>query len=131
MSRDNDAFPFSTAQAASIAGVDVLCLRLTFVGEMGYELHIPYEEARKVYDLLRAAGDAYVMTTIGLYMLPSLLRGMRTFVCEGRRGERKKERKKEPNMTYAFVLCVFHMLTPVHPYTPIHLLPPSFLRTSI
>ena len=62
MFRDNDVFPFSTAQAASIAGVDILCLRLTFVGELGYELHIPYDEAGKVYDVLRAAGDAYVIT---------------------------------------------------------------------
>jgi glycine cleavage system aminomethyltransferase T len=101
LSRGNDAFPFSTAQAASIAGVDVLCLRLTFVGEMGYELHIPYEEAGKVYDVLRAAGDAYVMTTIGLYMLPSSFPpccGGRVRLCV-RGGEERGRRRGRRNLT--------------------------------
>lgn len=33
---DNDSFPFSTARTIKVAGHDVLALRLTFIGEMGY-----------------------------------------------------------------------------------------------
>ena len=59
---DDEAFPFSTCQENSItiAGHPVaMCLRLTFVGELGYELHIANEHAVNVYRALREAGEAY------------------------------------------------------------------------
>lgn len=51
-SLSNEAFPFSTHQYLEIAGVSLHCLRLTFVGEMGWELHVPAEFAVAVYDAL-------------------------------------------------------------------------------
>lgn len=58
---DNEMFPFSTARSnLSLNGIPVeFILRLTFVGEVGYELHVGKERAVSVYDALRAAGDAY------------------------------------------------------------------------
>eukprot|EP00977_Amphora_coffeiformis_P024538 scaffold16127_cov186-Amphora_coffeaeformis.AAC.1 len=50
---------FSTCQEIVLAGVKMHCLRLTFVGELGFELHIPSSEAKAVYQAVRAAGDAY------------------------------------------------------------------------
>jgi len=58
-SLDHAVFPFSTCQVLSIAGVEVFCLRLTFVGELGFELHVPAAHAAHVYRAVRAAGDAY------------------------------------------------------------------------
>lgn len=50
---------FSTCQEIELAGVKLYCLRLTFVGELGFELHAPSSEAAALYRAIRKAGDAY------------------------------------------------------------------------
>ena len=50
----------------------MLCARLTYVGELGYELHIPVEQAAHVYDRLVAAGAACGLRHAGLKALGSL-----------------------------------------------------------
>jgi 4-methylaminobutanoate oxidase (formaldehyde-forming) len=52
----NAGFPFGTARAISIAGCPVLALRVTYVGELGWELHMPTEVAVTVYESLMATG---------------------------------------------------------------------------
>ena len=42
---DNDGFPFGTAQRIEVAGHDVLAMRMTYVGELGWELYVPWDEA--------------------------------------------------------------------------------------
>lgn len=56
---DLSAFPFSTARDdLTVAGVHgVRCLRLTFMGEMGFELHIPAQKAAEAYEKIRTAAD--------------------------------------------------------------------------
>ena len=51
------AFPFSTAQEIDVAGVRCRAVRITYVGELGWELHVPRGDAGRVYDALHAAGD--------------------------------------------------------------------------
>merc|ERR1712232_542920 len=58
-SLQDEAFPFSTCQQIEIVGHKLMCLRLTFVGELGFELHIPEESALAVYQAIREAGDVY------------------------------------------------------------------------
>ena len=41
----NAAFPFGTCRTIALAGAPVLALRITYVGELGWELHIPVEFA--------------------------------------------------------------------------------------
>ncbi|MEI9983410.1 MAG: FAD-dependent oxidoreductase [Aliidongia sp.] len=53
---NNQAFPFASAREIRIAGAPVLAIRLTYVGELGWELHIPVEFAVAVYEALSAAG---------------------------------------------------------------------------
>ena len=53
----NAGFPFGTARAISIAGCPVLALRVTYVGELGWELHMPTEVAVTVYESLMATGQ--------------------------------------------------------------------------
>ncbi|CAJ1421916.1 unnamed protein product [Effrenium voratum] len=53
---ENDAFPFSSGRWLNIAGTKLLSLRLTFVGELGFELHVPSEAAVDVYRAVHAAG---------------------------------------------------------------------------
>ena len=41
----NEAFPFRTAREIDIGFARVLCIRITYLGELGYELYIPTEQA--------------------------------------------------------------------------------------
>jgi 4-methylaminobutanoate oxidase (formaldehyde-forming) len=53
----NAAFPFGTARPISVANCPVLALRVTYVGELGWELHMPVEVAVTVYEALMATGQ--------------------------------------------------------------------------
>jgi heterotetrameric sarcosine oxidase gamma subunit len=68
----NEAFPFRTARYIDIGFARVLCIRITYLGELGYELHIPAEQAAAVYDRLIAAGEPLGLTHAGLKALASL-----------------------------------------------------------
>ncbi|MEP6761498.1 MAG: FAD-dependent oxidoreductase, partial [Sporichthyaceae bacterium] len=68
----NDAFPFRTAREIAIGYARVLCIRITYLGELGYELYIPTEQATHVYDRLVAAGQATNLRHAGLKALASL-----------------------------------------------------------
>jgi heterotetrameric sarcosine oxidase gamma subunit len=68
----NEAFPFRTAREIDIGYARVLCIRITYLGELGYELHIPTEQATHVYDRLVEAGKAFGLRHAGLKALASL-----------------------------------------------------------
>jgi len=52
----NAGFPFARVKTIGIAGCPVRALRITYVGELGYELHVPVEYATTVYDTMMEAG---------------------------------------------------------------------------
>ncbi len=66
------AFPFATARQVRIGYQTVLALRLTYMGELGWELYIPTSFALPVYDALVAAGPAFGLKHCGLHTLNSL-----------------------------------------------------------
>jgi heterotetrameric sarcosine oxidase gamma subunit len=68
----NEAFPFRAAAEIDIGFARVLCIRITYLGELGYELYIPAEQAAGVYDRLVAAGSAVGLRHAGLKALGSL-----------------------------------------------------------
>ena len=68
----NAAFPFRTARDIDIGLARVLCLRITYLGELGYELYVPAEQALPVYDRLVEAGVAHGLRHAGLKALASL-----------------------------------------------------------
>jgi glycine cleavage system aminomethyltransferase T/glycine/D-amino acid oxidase-like deaminating enzyme len=68
----NEAFPFRTAREIDLGFARVLCIRITYLGELGYELYIPAEQAVHVYDRLVAAGTAFGLRHAGLKALSSL-----------------------------------------------------------
>jgi 4-methylaminobutanoate oxidase (formaldehyde-forming) len=68
----NEAFPFRQAKEIAIGFGRVLCVRVTYVGELGYELYIPTEQAVHVYDILAEAGKVFDLTHAGLKALNSL-----------------------------------------------------------
>jgi 4-methylaminobutanoate oxidase (formaldehyde-forming) len=68
----NEAFPFRTAREIDIGYARVLCVRITYLGELGYELYVPAEQATHVYDRIVEAGDACGLRHAGLKALSSL-----------------------------------------------------------
>lgn len=68
----NASFPFATTQTIDIAGCAVLALRVTYVGELGWELHLPVEYATTVYAALMKAGAAHGLKNAGYRAIESL-----------------------------------------------------------
>jgi heterotetrameric sarcosine oxidase gamma subunit len=68
----NEAFPFRAAREIDIGFARVLCIRITYLGELGYELYIPAEQATHVYDRLVGAGADLGLCHAGLKALSSL-----------------------------------------------------------
>lgn len=66
------AFPFFTAQEIDIGYANVLAIRVTYVGELGWELHIPTIHAVQIYDQLVEAGKEFGLRLAGLQTLNSL-----------------------------------------------------------
>jgi 4-methylaminobutanoate oxidase (formaldehyde-forming) len=68
----NPGFPFGTAKRISVAGCPVLALRVTYVGELGWELHLPTEFAVTVYEALMDAGATLGLTNAGYRAIETL-----------------------------------------------------------
>jgi len=68
----NDAFPFRAARQIDVGYARVLCIRITYLGELGYELYVPTEQATHVYERLVAAGEGVGLRHAGLKALASL-----------------------------------------------------------
>ena len=68
----NTAFPFATFQNIHIAGAPVRALRVTYVGELGWELHVPTEFALRLFDALMQAGQAHGIRLAGYRAIESL-----------------------------------------------------------
>ncbi|WP_406873543.1 FAD-dependent oxidoreductase [Aminobacter sp. P9b] len=68
----NAAFPFGHIKEIAIAGATIRALRVTYVGELGWELHVPIEATGEVFDALMAAGAAHGIRPVGYRALESL-----------------------------------------------------------
>ncbi len=68
----NAAFPFGHVREIEIAGHNVRALRVTYVGELGWELHVPLAATGEVFDALMAAGAAHGIRPVGYRALESL-----------------------------------------------------------
>jgi len=77
----SDAFPFGTSRLISLAYATVRATRITYVGELGWELYVPTEFAVGVYEDLLAAGAEFSVTRGGYYAIESLRleKGYRAF----------------------------------------------------
>ena len=68
----NNAFPFRAVRYIDVGFARLLCVRVTYVGELGYELYIPAEHATEVYERIVEAGRVFGLTHAGLKALSSL-----------------------------------------------------------
>jgi glycine cleavage system aminomethyltransferase T/glycine/D-amino acid oxidase-like deaminating enzyme len=68
----NAAFPFATAKEIDLAYARVWATRITYVGELGWELHMPVEFAAGVFEALMQAGEPHGLRLAGYHALNSL-----------------------------------------------------------
>jgi 4-methylaminobutanoate oxidase (formaldehyde-forming) len=68
----NKGFPFGQIRRVQIAGAPVIALRVTYVGELGWELHIPVEFLTTVYEALMAEGAKHGIANAGYRAIESL-----------------------------------------------------------
>lgn len=80
---DNGAFPPGSAQRMTIGGVDLLALRVSFAGELGWELHCSAGEAAKLHAALAASTGADGLQPAGYFALLNSLRVEKGFVHYG------------------------------------------------
>jgi 4-methylaminobutanoate oxidase (formaldehyde-forming) len=69
---DDAAFPFATAQEIDVGWTTVLALRVSFVGEPGWELYAPVESLVGLYDRVVAAGEGFGLRHAGYHALDGL-----------------------------------------------------------
>lgn len=68
----SEAFPWGTAREIEAADAYALALRMSFAGELGWELHVPTEFAVDVYDAVLEAGAELGLRHAGYHALDSL-----------------------------------------------------------
>ena len=67
-----DSFPFGSARNIRIAGCDLTALRVTYVGELGWELHCRQQDAESIYQALMEAGQGAGISDAGYRAIESL-----------------------------------------------------------
>ncbi len=68
----NEAFRFLTCQRVRIQGLQALALRVSFAGELGWEIHMPVEHVLAVFQTIAKSGQQYGLEHVGYRALESL-----------------------------------------------------------
>ena len=66
---EKDNFKFATAKYISIEGIKIWAQRLSYVGELGYELYVDFKDAKKIYELLVDKGKNFNLSNCGMHTL--------------------------------------------------------------
>ncbi|NBT28198.1 MAG: FAD-dependent oxidoreductase, partial [Gammaproteobacteria bacterium] len=70
--KNEDGFTWMQARKISVAGIAVRALRVSYVGELGWELHCPIGQLAELHDALMASGEAFGIRRFGTYAMNSL-----------------------------------------------------------
>ncbi len=68
----NTAFPYYTSQNIKVNAIECLALHMSFVGEAGWELHVPRDAASQLWDAVWQVGQAHGLVAVGSVALDSL-----------------------------------------------------------
>lgn len=68
----NDNFRWLTWQPLNLGGIEVRALRVNYVGELGWEMHVPVDHHLALYDALHEAGESFGMKDFGMYAMESM-----------------------------------------------------------
>ena len=69
---DDSSFPWLSAHEIIIAGVPVRALRVSYVGELGWELHHPMDRQRQLFEALIEAGTNFDLSTFGAFAMNAM-----------------------------------------------------------
>ena len=81
----HDGFAFGTCRDIEVAGITVLASRISYVGELGWELHVPMEQGARLWDALWDAGRPHGLVPVGIGVYGTtgrLEKGYRAFGAE-------------------------------------------------
>jgi glycine cleavage system aminomethyltransferase T/glycine/D-amino acid oxidase-like deaminating enzyme len=62
----NDAFPFATSRVVEMGPLRVLASRISYVGDLGWELYVPVEQGSRLWDLVWEAGEPHGLVAAGI-----------------------------------------------------------------
>lgn len=68
----NTDFPWLSWRRIELGAIEILAMRINYVGELGWELHVPMENLVAVYDMVWTAGEPHDIRDFGLYAIESL-----------------------------------------------------------
>jgi dimethylglycine dehydrogenase len=68
----NEAFPWLSAQTITVAGIPVLALRISYVGELGWELHADLDRFGELYRAICEAGTRFNHAPFGIYAVNAM-----------------------------------------------------------
>ncbi len=68
----NESFRWLTYQDIQLSGIAVRALRVNYVGELGWELHVKTEDHLALYEALMKAGEAFDLKDFGMYAMDSM-----------------------------------------------------------
>ena len=66
---DNENFRFGTAKYITIEGIKIWAQRLSYVGELGYELYVEFDKAKKIYEFLIEKGKDFNLSNCGMHAM--------------------------------------------------------------
>ncbi len=69
---DNESFGFGWSQEMAVAGIPVRAMRISYVGELGWELYVGRDRAGELFDVLMGAGIQYDIRAAGYHALNTL-----------------------------------------------------------
>jgi len=62
----NEAFPYGTTKELTIRHTRVLAMRISYVGELGWELYVPFEQGMALWNVLEEAGKEHGILPVGI-----------------------------------------------------------------
>ena len=82
MALDPDSFPFMSVKEGAVAGVTARVFRISFTGELSFEINVPWQHGRHVWEALMAAGADHGIAPYGTEAM-HVLRAERGFIIVG------------------------------------------------
>ncbi|HET9680992.1 MAG TPA: FAD-dependent oxidoreductase [Candidatus Limnocylindrales bacterium] len=70
----NEGFPYATWRWLNLESLHVMAARISYAGELGWELHVPMEQGQRLWDLLFEAGRPHGIVPVGLGAYGTTLR---------------------------------------------------------
>ena len=68
----NSAFPYMSSKTISISGIECLALRISYVGELGWEIYGPITKGQMLWDSIYGQSGEYAIVPVGLAAFESL-----------------------------------------------------------